>query len=443
MENLESLESRRTAASTTISEESNLEGLDKLQCVYMADFKMGSQLWQKEIECHKLWQKKLVEELRKTLFYVLADDWLQRMKECISELPESSTMVKKGILEVAIEFLQLIEPSAKPMNEKIQKLTKYYEFYGNQVMDVERFTPLMEELFSSNKKIIPKIEGYRRFEESIYIKQTQKRFRDLERLYNDTQYEKCVTRSKKFVFGQHIVTALLIADVTHSLKTDAEKISDVIQAMKELTIEDQCVSQEEFKVEPEKTRTRMEKVQQVGSEIFSPGLLNAIFTYIDYETAEKPRTRKSTSIGKFIVVVLEVNTKSLSKVHKALGIENKHPQTIIRVIQLYQEFYSVLYQTILKFGLHYLLTVTKEDFNNAVKRQLKEYWKEEMIKPTEFFLYCGKIAIKDIKDLDERKFFEVMRMKLMQAWEKDIVERSRRHKKSKFDSTVETKEETI
>ena len=444
-----SLESSNTAASATISESTSSattkdssEVSSKLQCLYMADFKMGPQLFQKEIECHKLWQKKLVEELRKSLFYVLADDWLQRMKECISELPESSTMVKKGILEVGIEFLQLIEPSAKPIKEKIQKLIKYYEFYGNQVVDVEGFTPLVEELFSSNKKIIPKIEGYKRFEESIYIKQTHKRYRDLQRIYNDTKHEKCVTKSKKFVFGQHIVTALLIADVTTSKKTDSEKISDVIQAMKELTIDDQLASEEELKLEPKKVRTRTEQEQQVGSEIFSAGLLNAIFTYIDYETAEKPRTMKSTSIGKFIVVVLEINTNSLSKIHKALGMKNKHDQTIIRVIQLYQEFYSVLYQTILKFGLHYLLTVTKEDFNNAVKRQLKEYWKEEMIKPTEFFLYCGKMAIKDIKDLDERKFFEAMRMKLMQGWERDIVEKSRKHKKPKFDSTVETKEET-
>jgi hypothetical protein len=373
---------------------------------------------------------------------VLAENWLQNMKECICELPESPTTVKKGILEVAIEFCQLIEPSMKPPKEKTQKLTTYLEFYGNQVVDVERYSGLVEELFASAKKVMQTVEGFRKFEESVHIKRIQKRFKDLKRIYKETQYNHCVTKSKKFVFFEHIVTALFFADVTSCEKSNVDETINIIKSMRELSI-DNCKFSEDNKSEPSKIELEMEKIQSAVLEVFSPELLNSVFAFMDCVTAENPRTKRFAKIGRFIVVVLEINADHLNKIHKALGIENEYPSIIIRVLQPYSLFYSALYQAVLKFGISYLCTVTKKDFCSSVKRQMKEEWKGDMILATEFFLHCGKLAAKETKDQGERKFFEVLRARLMQGWERDIVQRAQENKKKKLDSEPDSNSQNI
>jgi hypothetical protein len=62
LEKLEELASLPTAASESISRTSGTSGQ---ACLYMADFKMGIEAWQLEVEWQKLWQMRLIKELRK------------------------------------------------------------------------------------------------------------------------------------------------------------------------------------------------------------------------------------------------------------------------------------------------------------------------------------------------------------------------------------------
>lgn len=344
------------------------------------------------------------------------------MKEVLREQERESGAARKSCFEVALEFFQLTEPSKRESKKKMKKLKEYYDYYGYIVSNKEEFIKLIEQILAAMKKVLATIETFKSFEKSRLISQKAKRYHRLKSICEETSHEKCITKSKKYVFQNHIITFLLLteADCPQSTSTQSTEGSfELTKALRELSLDD------DFKF---KERTDSKK----SLDIYSAGVLHAIYTYVDYRIALKPETKKYTILGNFVVVVIEVNAKEINKIHGVLKLENKNENVSLRIIKPYECFYSVLVQTLLSFGVGYLWTVTSKDFCSVVKSQLSEEWQPELSAPVEFFLNCSKQIASEISS-GGKKFFENLRMRMMKTWEKEIVIRSISLKKFKLE----------
>eukprot|EP00826_Nyctotherus_ovalis_P028616 TRINITY_DN2258_c0_g3_i1.p1 TRINITY_DN2258_c0_g3~~TRINITY_DN2258_c0_g3_i1.p1 ORF type:complete len:272 (-),score=39.24 TRINITY_DN2258_c0_g3_i1:184-999(-) len=269
------------------------------------------------------------------------------------------------------------------------------------------------------KKVLATIETFKSFEKSRLISQKTTKYNNLKLAHEEISYEKCVTRSKKYVFQSHIITLLLLTEADSSQSLSTKDSLDITEGLRELSLDDDF----KFKEKPGSKNSL---------EIYPAGVLYAIYTYVDYRIACKPETRKYTILKNFVVVVIEVAAKEINKIHDMLKLRNEYEDVSLRIIKPYEQFYSVLVQTLLKFGISYLWTVTTKDFCSAVKNQLNEEWQPELNTPIEFFLNCSK-KIASQTDSGGKKFFENLRMRMMMTWEKEIVQKSISLKKPKLE----------
>lgn len=101
----------------------------------------------------------------------------------------------------------------------------------------------------------------------------------------------------------------------------------------------------------------------------------------------------------------------------------------IRILKPYKNFYNLMMSTVLKYGLKNLVTVDPEDFVEAVHHSMKKGWRGDLRAAViAFYELCKAEANKE-----ESLAFENVRYNMKELWQKQIIRRSIRFKKTKLE----------
>ena len=338
----------------------------------------------------------------------------------------------------------LTQHSKKDIKHRIAKLEKYYEFYGYHISDPMIFEDLMKQLIQRTEVALNKIVSYRSFENSYQLCQKVMKVNNLKAVCKESPCDYVSSKSKRYVLNNHIITPLMMASVNMVERSLVRKIGQEtpVKTMENkfqaLSIDDNLsdISKPKPSIGSSITKRNhmeLQKMPDSNYDLFSSGVLNAISTYMDYVSAKVHDNSKYCVIGRFAVILYELKEKELKDVHKRINIDMPVDDISMRVIKPYKQFYNTLINVALKFDLNHLSTVTTMDYINAVQYQMAQNWNESLHGPAEYFFACCKKYSKDVKDKGIGRFFEVLRGKLIQTWNLEVILKSESFKRAKLE----------
>eukprot|EP00831_Metopus_contortus_P050419 TRINITY_DN4239_c0_g2_i2.p1 TRINITY_DN4239_c0_g2~~TRINITY_DN4239_c0_g2_i2.p1 ORF type:complete len:191 (-),score=21.81 TRINITY_DN4239_c0_g2_i2:23-595(-) len=175
----------------------------------------------------------------------------------------------------------------------------------------------------------------------------------------------------------------------------------------------------------------MHKVCPGESNFFSPESLKAIFAHVDRE-ALKFATPQFTTVGRFAVVIFQLNSEELGKLHKRIEAEMGSEKISLRIIKPFKEFYTELISVALRYGIQNLPNLESSDFVDAAEHLLKSIWKPALKGPTEAFFEWVKEEVLSGDNRDSSELFDHLKYQLLRAWDIDVINKSSEFKKIKL-----------
>ena len=343
--------------------------------------------------------------------------------------------------------MRSIEHLKRDVKVHINKLEKYYEFYGYHISDPVTFNDLMAQLVSQTEKVYITVTKYRSLMDSYKLSQKSKIANNLRKLYKETTFDQFKVKSRHYIFQNRIITPLIVANVKTREDSIPKEFNLPDDQSIEAKFEDLNISEElKMKGQPlstkvpstsldsptqKRTYLEMNKSTLTNFDIFSAGMLNVIFSYSDYLFSTSIDNDKFFVIGHFAVVLYEIKETELAKIHDMLLVKMTVDKLKLRIIKPYNNFYNTMIRVCLKFGIKNLPHLNFIDYMNSVQYHLGKKWNPNLNGPGEFFLKCCKEASKETKDKIVIKFFESLKTKLMKVWDIEIIKTSSKFKRVK------------
>ena len=420
--------------------------------VYYSDFELDMNEWRIENECIQIYS----QTLRKSL----GEAWIGKLDKVLFKLIDTDQMSTpdKNAWGVALEYVLLTEHSKKDAKQQIDELEAYYSFYGHHIGDPAMFSVLMTQLLALTPVATDAITKFVAFENNYQLMQKGKLAANLKTLYKETAHNIVhkKTHPIKYVLRNRIVSPLMLANVRvveqyfHTsepmdMGSDTSKVEANLEQMS--IQENECAAvaavaatmiQPDAKGQSKSLKIKrsfmeMQKLESANYDLFSIGVLNAIFAYMDYQSGKVPEnnSQQYSVIGHFAVVLYEIHAPELKNIHTLIAVDTVYDNINLRVIKPHKQFYRLLLRVALKFGLLYFSTVNKADYLNAVQHHIGAEWSSMLRAPVEFFFDCCKGLVKELQSKGTSEFFEMLRGKLMEMWEMDVIQKSGTFKKGK------------
>ncbi len=314
------------------------------------------------------------------------------------------------------------------------------------------FNTLMQTLLEKSKEAENAIKSLRALNLSYQQMQKEKTYNNLKTLYKESSWD-AASRKKhsaapvKYMIMGRVVTPLLLANervemfVRESEPAEAEdrdvrECGHVEVKLQHMSIKDEASEvplgkSQASSLKVKRSYTEMHKVDSANYDLFSVGVLNAIFAYIDHQCMKLSDLAQFNVIGRFAVVIYEVHAPELKALHTRIGVEMMYDNINLRVIKPYKQLYNMLIAVILEFGLENIATVSFSDYMDAVKHHIGSMWKPNLKRPVETFYECCRSLAAKKKTAVVSEFFEALHCTLMQLWEGEIVQRSNSFKRAK------------
>jgi len=266
----------------------------------------------------------------------------------------------------------------------------------------------MEKLAKYLNEAIASGEKFRAFEMEYQQKlneQQYKNLKPLQKLLIDEKVERKVD-PVRYILGNTVVVPLIFVKLI--TKEERVAVGEIIN--------------KELKQKSVQTISNMQKVQQ-DADMFSPGVLSSILAYMNFQCEKNTDIGQYIVIGRFVAVIYEITASKLREIHERIAANMKYGNVNIRVIKPFNPVYSLLMKIEFIFGIEQLGTVTPGDYINAVKKYMVTAWKPELETPVKFFLEVTKSLRNVVKKKDLLTFMELVKTKLISAWNEDIVDK--------------------
>ncbi len=428
--------------------QAELDRIIQRKVVYYSDFELDMNEWRIEHECIQIYSQ--------TLRKILGESWVAKLSGVLFKVLDTgkAASLEKNSWDVALEYVLLTQHSKKEVKQRVEELEAYYQFYGYHVGDPASFTTLMEQLLSRITEAAAAIEKFQAFETTYQRMQKEKAVTNLKALYKEAAHDtsRKKTHPIKYLLPNRVVSPLMLANVRvveqYFPKSEPMECEKDSTAKVETKFEQMCIQDDDVmdpkpvpaakgpqsnSLKAKRSFMEMQKLESANYDLFSIGVLNAIFGYMDYQSAKVPDTTQYSVVGRFVVDLYEVHATELKNIHNLIGVDMIYDNINLRVIKPYKKFYSLLLRVALKFGLGYLPTVNSSDYVNAVQSHVGTAWRPTLKVPVEFFCECCKGLVKEMKTKGVSEFFEFLRGKLLQVWEMEVVQRSGTFKKAKVE----------
>lgn len=184
----------------------------------------------------------------------------------------------------------------------------------------------MMTLFTSAKEAEAAITSHKNLDKAFQLMQKEKEFMNSKSIYKeylcDITHQKKKTAPTKYIIKSRIVIPLMVANerVVELFAKEEQSMVEVstpeklleplpvAEKFEHMSISDQREGARQSKsLKVKRSYMEMQKVDAANFDLFSVGVLNAIFAYIDFNSLKMPEKDQYTTIGHFAALIYEVS----------------------------------------------------------------------------------------------------------------------------------------